>query len=236
MQSSACKTNDSRNICHHRKCNHFIYIRASKKRLHNSPHPHEMQSMACILNERIRKRSHQKCNHFIYTHAIERRLHNLHRSPCMQSTACIFDESKNLCSHQKCNHKIKITTSEKRLHNPLRPPEMQSPACISHDCKTVCRHPICNHPAYGGMLAYLHILTRSAVTRMRRHTIARNARCKHLTWQSYALPPRWWDKSPQSPLKTVAYRLCSCIAATPPKTKPKCKIGYCYFSKSVLAE
>ena len=108
---------------------------------------------------------------------------------------------------------------QKRLHKPSHPHEMQSTACISYDCKTVCRHPICNHPAYSGILAYRHILTRSAVTRMCRHTIARNARCKHLTWHGYAMPPRWVDKSPQAPLKTVSCRLCSRIADTPQNSK-----------------
>ena len=195
-----------------------------------------MQSSACNINYSRNICNHSKCNRFIYICTTKRRLHNLHHSPYMQSTACILDESTNKRSHQKCNHFIYIHAIKKRLHNLPHPPQMQSNACISHDCKTVCRHPICNHPAYGGLLAYLHILTRSAVTRMCRHTIARNARCKHLTWHSYAMPPRWWDKSPQSPLKTVAYRLCSCITTTPPKAKPKCKIAYGYFSKSVLAE
>ena len=146
-----------------------------------------MQSSACNINDSRNMCSHSKCNRFIYICTTKRRLHNPYHSPYMQSTACISDEITHKRSHQKCNHFNYIHATKKQLHNFIQLSKMQSHTCIFHDCKTVCRHPICNHPAYGGMLAYLHILTRSAVTRMCRHTIARNAKCKHFSWQRLRL-------------------------------------------------
>ena len=48
MQSSACNINDSRNLCSHSKCNHFIYVCTIKRRLHNFIQLSKMKSNTCI--------------------------------------------------------------------------------------------------------------------------------------------------------------------------------------------
>jgi len=55
-------------------------------------------------------------------------------------------------------------------------------------------------PPSGGRLHPAHTHPAYRAVRVCRHTIARNAKCKHFT-------PRCGDKSPQAPLKTVPFRL-----------------------------
>jgi len=71
---------------------------------------------------------------------------------------------------------------------------------MPNHAKTVCRFTGCNQPPFGRQTAPGTTSAPIPIVRMCRHTIARNALCKHNA-------PRCGDKSPQAPRKTVPFRL-----------------------------
>ena len=90
------------------------------------------------------------------------------------------------------------------------------PDCISNDCKTVCHHPICNHHANIGLIVHLHAHALMQSFVCVRHTIARNAKCKHFT-------SSLWGESPQAPLKSCRPACDILTAESAQRTKQRAK-------------